>query len=315
MFDFTLSSYSSFLETLSKQGFSFQSFTEFLESPEQKVIILRHDVDLLPANSLLFAKLEAEKGIKGTYYFRIVPESFDEKIIKEIYELGHEVGYHYEDVSMAAQWYKGIKAQRQKTGKGNRTNDTRPTEEDLVKIAIESFKENLEKLRKIVPVQTICMHGSPMSRWDSRLLWKYYDYHDFGIVGEPYFDINFDEVLYLTDTGRRWDGDSFNIRDKAVGRRQKAKGTRLKSPLQPSALSPQPEISPSPFHPLTSSGSLKFHTTFDLITAAENGLFPDKIMLTLHPQRWTDKPVPWMKELIWQNTKNVAKYFLIKLRS
>jgi hypothetical protein len=313
--DFTLQLFTQHLKSLIKAGYSFQPFEQFIENPISKVVILRHDVDQLSGNSLTSAKLESSLGVRGSYYFRIIPCSYSEEIIQNIAELGHEVGYHYEDVSMAAQWYKGIKAQRQKTGKGNRTNDTRPTEEDLVKIAIESFKENLEKLRKIVPVQTICMHGSPMSRWDSRLLWKYYDYHDFGIVGEPYFDINFDEVLYLTDTGRRWDGDSFNIRDKAVGRRQKAKGTRLKSPLQPSALSPQPEISPSPFHPLTSSGSLKFHTTFDLITAAENGLFPDKIMLTLHPQRWTDKPVPWMKELIWQNTKNVAKYFLIKLRS
>lgn len=55
-----------------------------------------------------------------------------------------------------------------------------------------------------------------MSRWDSRLLWKYYDYHDFGIIGEPYFDVDFNEVFYLTDTGRRRDGDSVNIRDKAV---------------------------------------------------------------------------------------------------
>jgi len=42
-------------------------------------------------------------GIRGTYYFRIVPESFDENVIKEIYSMGHEVGYHYEDMSLAAE--------------------------------------------------------------------------------------------------------------------------------------------------------------------------------------------------------------------
>ena len=68
------------------------------------------------------------------------------------------------------------------------------------------------------------MHGSPMSRWDSRLLWKYYDYHDFGIVGEPYFDVNFDEVLYLTDTGRRWDGGAVSVRDKVSGVGHQASG-------------------------------------------------------------------------------------------
>ena len=93
-----------------------------------------------------------------------------------------------------------------------------------------SFRENLEKLRRVVPVETICMHGSPLSKYDNRKLWEKYDYRDFGIIGEPYFDVNFEEVLYLTDTGRRWDGDSVNIRDKATGelavRRQEMVGLR-----------------------------------------------------------------------------------------
>jgi hypothetical protein len=37
-------------------------------------------------------------------------------------------------------------------------------------------------------------------------------------------------------------------------------------------------------------------------------------MITTHPQRWTDRPVPWVKELVWQNVKNVGKYFLVKLK-
>ena len=38
-------------------------------------------------------------GIKESYYFRAVPESWDEDIIKEIAELGHEIGYHYDDLA------------------------------------------------------------------------------------------------------------------------------------------------------------------------------------------------------------------------
>ena len=34
------------------------------------------------------------------------------------------------------------------------------------------------------------------------------------IVCEPYFDIDVSDVLYLTDTGRRWDGERSNIRDR-----------------------------------------------------------------------------------------------------
>ena len=300
--------------------------------------------------------------------------------------MGHEIGYHYEDVSISALRRNGTTAQRQKTGKGRTTHDSRRTEEELAEIAIESFKTNLEKLRQIVPVKTICMHGSPMSRWDSRLLWKYYDYHDFGIIGEPYFDIDFDEVLYLTDTGRSWDGDSFNIRDKAIGDRQSAvelsdlETKRLRDfetmerPSVPQSLSPSvppslrpsvpPSLSPSvppslrpsvppslrpsvppslrpsvppslrpsvppslrpsvpPSLRPSVSQSLRpsvppshFHSTYNIIHAAKEGRLPDRIMLTFHPQRWTDKPVPWVKELVWQNVKNVAKYFLVKMRS
>jgi hypothetical protein len=286
--DFTVLTYKRLLKALIDQGFSLLSFEQFISNPAVKVVVIRHDVDLLPENSLRFAKIESENGIKATYYFRIVEESFNIKIIKEIYSLGHEIGYHYEDVSLTAN--------RQKA-EGRRLK-----EDELIKVAIESFEKNLAKIRAIVPVKTICMHGSPMSKWDSRLLWKYYDYHDYGIVGEPYFDIDFNEVMYLTDTGRRWDGDSVSIRDKAVGGRLKAEG-KIQEAFNPSAFCPQP-----------SASFPRFHSTFDIIRAAEEGKLPDKIMMTFHPQRWTDRPVPWMKELVWQNTKNVGKFFLIKIR-
>ena len=62
-----------------------------------ELTLLRHDVDKLPENSLVFAKTQAEMGIKGSYYFVQYP-----KIIEKIASLGHEIGYHYEDVDLAA---------------------------------------------------------------------------------------------------------------------------------------------------------------------------------------------------------------------
>ena len=59
---------------------------------------------------------------------------------------------------------------------------------------------------------------------------------------------------------------------------------------------------------------LRFRYTWDIIEAAEAGLLPDKIMITVHPQRWTDRPLPWIKELACQNVKNVIKRYMIKLR-
>ena len=40
---------------------------------------------------------------------------------------------------------------------------------------------------------------------------------------------------------------------------------------------------------------------------------PDKVMLTFHPQRWNDNFYDWTKELILQNSKNLAKRILLTL--
>ncbi len=246
--DFTVKKYSELLTVLKESGYSFQTFDQFVREPKKRVIILRHDVDLLPNNSLRFAQIQADNGVFGTYYFRAVPESWDEKIIKEIADLGHEIGYHYENLTT-------------KSG-------------DMV-LGIEDFKKNLELLRKLAPVSTICMHGSPMSKYDSRDLWKNYNYKDYELIAEPYFDVDYSEVFYLTDTGRRWDGTKVSVRDK-----------------------------------VDSTFKLHFHATEEIIEAAKHQKLPDKIMFTFHPQRWNDHIFMWIKELVLQNVKNVVKKML-----
>jgi len=335
--DFTLEAYKTLLNTLKNQGFSFLTISKFISNPSERIIALRHDVDRLPLNSLEFAGIKAKSGIRGTYYFRAMTESWDEEIIRKIAKMGHEVGYHYEDLTSVAERQK-IKVKRQKyqglefREKSKKyiagSKEYEKFERELVDIAIGSFAKNLEKLRKIAPVNTICMHGSPVSRWDNRLLWKYYNYHDFGIIGEPYFDIDFDEVLYLTDTGRRWNGESVSMRDKAEGSHLRSSSFGGQGRLKAEGENPYKDwkVKPvkfrvkgkdtfSPSRPLPlSPSSYKFHATSDIIKAAEEGKLPDKIMMTFHPQRWTDKPIPWVKELVWQNVKNVGKYFLVKIR-
>ena len=65
------------------------------------------------------------------------------------------------------------------------------------------------------------MHGSPLSKFDNRKLWEKYDYKEYGIIGEPYFDVDFSGVLYFTDTVRRWDGFDFSVRDKVSSPKMK----------------------------------------------------------------------------------------------
>ena len=260
MRDFTMNGYKQLLMTLQSKGFQFIPFKDYFEQPSSRFVILRHDVDSKKLNSLETAGIEHQLGITGTYYFRIVPKSYDQQVIREIASMGHEIGYHYE------------------------TMDTSHGDIDL---AHDEFCRNLLIIRKLCPVKTICMHGSPLSKYDNREIWKKYDYHELEIIGEPYFDVDFNKVLYLTDTGRRWDGEKVSVRDKVKKDSPKMKST-------------------SDFL------DLHFRHTKEIIDALKNGIFPDKAMITVHPQRWNNNYPAWIKEATLQNLKNPIKSLLIR---
>ncbi len=98
--DFTLKIYKKFLHSLLANDYSFQTLKNFIQHPnKEKIVIFRHDVDRLPGNSLKTVRLENELGIRATYFFRTIPQTFKPEIIKEIADMGHEVGYHYENLS------------------------------------------------------------------------------------------------------------------------------------------------------------------------------------------------------------------------
>ncbi len=301
--DFTYTTLASLLETLSNRGFSFSTLHNFAASSpsEGRVIILRHDVEDDYNKALTFARTEHRMGIMGSYYFRLFPVAANDRIISQIAALGHEVGYHYDDLSVC---------------KGN------------YKEAITRFTRNVAHLRQFGTVTTITMEGAPRSRFDNRMLWlgridkelkasengasnlkveghlsrnqrlpdfyhqlppnhsklPHYDYHDFGITTEPYFDLDFNQFFYLTDTGRCWDGWNVSVRDKVPQQEEWVKQ------------------------------GLVFHSTEQIIRAANEGRLPDKIMMTFHPQRWTNNHVFWLKELVLQRLKNVVKRGLVRFR-
>ncbi len=270
MIDFTLRKYKDLLISLQKNGYKFITFEQYCEHKfvldglmdslpnNPKWIILRHDVDLRAENSLATAQIEHELGIHASYYFRVVPESNKPEIIRSIVALEHEIGYHYEDMAIS-------------------NGDTEK--------AYAHFQKQLQYFRSYYPVRTICMHGAPTSQWDSKDLWKKYNYRDLGIIGEPYFDVDFSEVFYLTDTGRCWDGYKVSVRDKIPVYQDK-----------------------------WVAAGLVYHATDNIIRAAVQGSLPSRIMITTHPQRWTDKRFAWMKEIFTQTLKNVVKCILIKLK-
>lgn len=257
--DFTLAKYTELLQGLKAGGYRFLTFEQYCSDKavlgDDRFVILRHDVDLKSENSLATAKIEHSLGIQASYYFRVVKQSNKPEIIKAIAGLGHEIGYHYEDMSLC--------------------------EGDAEK-AMDHFKSQLDYFRQYYPVKTICMHGAPRSKYDGRDLWKHFDYHDLGIMGEPYFDVDFAKVFYLTDTGRRWDGFNVSVRDKV--------------PVYQDEWIRQ---------------GLVYHSTADILHALQNDELPERLMMTTHPQRWIDNRVQWFKEASVQRVKNGVKRIII----
>ncbi len=258
--DFTLQKYREFLLGLIAANYSFFTFEEAVSNKsvieDGGFAILRHDVDLKAENSLATAEIEHSLGIQATYFFRVVKQSNKPEIIKAIAAMGHEIGYHYEDMTLC--------------------------QGDSEK-AIKHFKEQLDYFRRFYPVKTICMHGAPRSKYDGRDLWRKYDYHDFGIIGEPYFDVDFSQVFYLTDTGRRWDGFNVSVRDKI--------------PV---------------YQDQWVEKGWVYHTTNDIIRAVGSGTLPKQLMITTHPQRWTDAKGAWLMEAGMQSVKNLVKRMMVR---
>lgn len=257
--DFTLTKYRELLSALQTTGYRLLPYNAFLRNTsEEKIAVLRHDVDT-KAHALEMARQEAEMHIQATYYFRAMPCSWDESLIREIAKLGHEIGYHYE--SMA-------------TCKGD------------VDSAYSDFCHHLDELRKIAPVETICMHGSPYSPHNNLDLWKKYDYKSLDVLGEPYLDTDFTRVFYLTDTGRCWNGGRYSVRDKINSQQQQ----------------------------WTHKG-LRFHHTSDIIKALQCQALPSQLLFTVHPQRWTNSYFGWLHQLVWQSTKNQVKRIIVTTTS
>ena len=255
--DFTIKKYRELVLAFREAGYVFMTYADYAKVCVvdcEKIVVMRHDVDRSVKRARELAEVENEMGVKTSYYFRekFIVENRDD--IRCIKGLGHEVGYHYEDLV---------------------------TEKGDVDKAYARFVRNVEKMRQVADVRTITMHGSPMSRFDSKDMWRMYDYKKLGLIGEPQFDVDWREMFYLTDTGRSWNG---------VSRRDKV--TEFKSAWE--------------------AKGWVYKTTDDVIKAVREGRFPNRVMMTIHPQRWTDNRCEWVKELVVQGVKNCVKRVLLE---
>lgn len=254
MHDFTLSMYKELLLALKNAAYQFITFEDyFTGNLPEKLVILRHDVDRTPRNAVKMAQLENQLNIRASYYYRVVAESYDEKGIEQVVDLNHELGYHYEDLSLS---------------NGNEQQ------------ALKLFEKHLANFRKFYPVTTMCMHGSPTSKWDNRILWQKYNYRDFGIIAEPYFDLDFNRIFYLTDASRSWNNETVTLRDKVA-----------------------------------TNFNFSVNNTKDIIQLLNKKQLPNQLMISTHPHNWAEGNIEWTKIMIWQTLKNQIKKILVRKRA
>jgi len=105
--DFSIRHYQEVLE-YGKKKYTFLTFSEFIKSSKKtNVILLRHDIDYSIEKALEMAKLESKMGIKSTYFVLLRGQFYNPYSIintshlKEIQNLGHEIGLHYDSTELS----------------------------------------------------------------------------------------------------------------------------------------------------------------------------------------------------------------------
>ena len=94
----TLDDYAAFLEGFLEEGYTFRGFEPL--PPDERSILVRHDVDFSPERALAMARREAELGVRTTYCFMLTTPAYDllrhVDVLEEVTALGHDVALHFD---------------------------------------------------------------------------------------------------------------------------------------------------------------------------------------------------------------------------
>ena len=97
---FTFDAYMSLLEDIRDRGYKYIFYDEI--GTHDKEVLIRHDVDFSLEKALEMAKIESQLNVRSSYFVLItspfynIHEKKSRQIIKEILELGHKIGLHFD---------------------------------------------------------------------------------------------------------------------------------------------------------------------------------------------------------------------------
>ncbi len=276
---FTFDSYRRLLDLIADCGYAIYGIEQILAArrdgtlPQSKYVAIRHDVDYFPNRAIAMAQIEAERKFAVTYYIRRRFFDADLELVRKIAGLGHQVGYHYEEVDTSQ------KAPGNQIGRD----------------AVEFFIGSLLDIDKLgFPIRSVCAHGNPLTDVDNRQvvhllrdqeyvdqLALAYDKAEIAekiserLVGDASIDITgADFDLYIPDTGR------FNPK------------YNLKDHIDDCAIAGLSNLD-------------------DLRQILTGGKYP-RVYMNMHPDRWSGDIATWLFDFAFDTAKNTLKRFLGK---
>lgn len=174
--EFTYRAYRALLGLLREQGYAYQNYHTYADSP--RCVILRHDIDTSLEQAVRLAELEAAEGVSSTYFvllrtdFYNVASKKSQEALRRILELGHEIGLHFDEVAY---------------GRELRLEET-----------VQNVVKECGLLSALLDtrVSTVSMHRPSKATLEADLAFP-------GIINS-YGKMFFHDFKYLSDSRRRW---------------------------------------------------------------------------------------------------------------
>jgi len=100
---FTYGAYRSLLALLRDEGYALRGYHDYEDAP--RCAILRHDIDNSLSQAVRLAELEAEEGVRSTWFVLLRTDFYNPasragaEALRYIRSLGHEVGLHFDEAS------------------------------------------------------------------------------------------------------------------------------------------------------------------------------------------------------------------------
>lgn len=180
--EFTFEAYKHLIKALIENGYTITGYDNY--EGYEKVAILRHDIDMDIYKALEMARLEAELGVKSTYYVLISSDFYNvfsrknTEYLRTMLSLGHSVGLHFDEKKYEA-------------------------EDNIV-----------EKIEQEVDILDLYLGGTvtsvSMHRPSQRTLESNYAIRD-GKIINSYGTEFFKNFKYVSDSRRNWREDIFEL--------------------------------------------------------------------------------------------------------